>query len=176
VARQSTIKRWEAWVQDSANIDAFFALMEGREGHEPIRFRDACMELKLPYMLMYRYVHDDTGLKARYEAVLKALADDGVHEARKIAAEVPAKRDEVAKAKLQVETAFKVASKWNGERYGDTLRVEKSVTVGVDQALLGRAEELLRLASEKVVAGAELVGGEEAPASLPAARPPVGQE
>lgn len=180
--RQKTIKRFEQWKEEAANVDGFFKLMEGTATVPGKRFRDACVVLKMPYTLMHAFVLGDEKLRARYDAVLAAKADDMMHESLKIArgvrkTNIPAR---VSAAKLEVETMHAVASKWDRDRYGETLRVEKAVTIGVDAALLGTASELLRLVAggrpmkviegEAVHAAEALPPAEDVLARLPAAK------
>jgi hypothetical protein len=141
MARQETVKRFEVWKQDPENIEAFFGLME--RGEAPLRFRDACMQIKVPYTLMHAHVRSQEALHERYLAILAAKADNLAHERLEIADNVKADRDAVAKAKLQCDVRDGLAAKWNKELYGETLRVEKTVSVGVDIGLRGRASELL---------------------------------
>ncbi len=51
--------------------------------------------------------------------------------------------EDVAVRKLQADVALKLASKFDRARYGETVRVEKTVSVGVDAALLSTAAALL---------------------------------
>jgi hypothetical protein len=99
-------------------------------------------------------------LAARYDAARKAWADHNMDEAIAIADEVPADKDEVAKAKLRVEARQVQAKAYNRERWGDKVSVEKNVNINVDAALLASVDDLLRLANEKVV--------KELPAPVPA--------
>lgn len=131
------------------NVEGFFRLMEGEVGKPGLRFRDACMAAKVPYTLMYGFVANDVELKARYEALLAAKADAMAHEALDIADKVRPDRDHVAKAKLQVETRHALASKWDRDRYGERLQVDKHVSVSVDAGLLGTAADLLKVASTR---------------------------
>lgn len=147
MVRKVTIARFEEWRAKPENVEAFFRLMEGREGKKPLRFRDACFELKVPYTLMHGFIHADDGLKRRYERLLEALADQLAHERLEIADKVKPDRDEVAKAKLQCEVRESLESKWYRERYGDKIQIEKNVNVSVDAGLLGTAADLLRMAS-----------------------------
>lgn len=147
MAKQKTIKKFEEWKTDPLNWDAFFSLMEDNGEQVPLRFRDACMAIKMPYTLMHAHVKATPELKARYDSVRAANADRAIHETIEIADDVKdaAEAAAVAAAKLRIETRQKAASKWDKEDYGDTVRVEKSITVSVDQGLLGKASELLRL-------------------------------
>lgn len=95
-----------------------------------------------------------------YDAALKVRAADLALEALSIAdttqagvtrktkadgSEEVTEEDMLGHRKLQVETRLKLASKWDRARYGETVRVEKSVSVSVDAGLLGAAGDLLRL-------------------------------
>lgn len=156
MARMVTTKWFhEVWSKDPENIEAFFRLME--EGEKPLRFRDACMALKVPYMLMFTFVDTSEPLKARYNAAKKARATLMQDERLDIARNVKTDRvSQVMAAKLTCDVLGDQAAKLDREGWGDMLRVEKSVTHTVDAGLLGRAAELL----EKV-----------APSRLPAVLP-----
>jgi hypothetical protein len=140
MARQTTIKAFEQWKLVPENVDGFFALLEG---DEKLTFRNATVAIKQPYTLMWRLVNDSEELKARYDSILAARGDRLAQERLEIADGVKPDRDEVAKARLQVDVRDSLASKWNRERYGETIRVERDVRVGVDVTLRGRASELL---------------------------------
>ncbi len=149
MVRKVTAQRFEEWKAEPANVDAFFRLLEGVGIEKPMRFRDACFAIPVPYTLMHGFVHRDPVLKARYDAVLAAKADALAHESLAIADEVVPDRDHVAKAKLQVETRHALIGKWDRDRYGEKIQVDRNVNVTVDAGLLGRAADLLRLASTK---------------------------
>ncbi len=84
-----------------------------------------------------------------YDAALKVRAADLAFDA--MAAALAATPEDVAVRKLQADVALKLAAKFDRVRFGETVRVEKAVTFGVDAGLLGTAAELLRLRSERVV-------------------------
>lgn len=157
MVRKATAAFFDLWKQDGANVDAFFRLLEGTESKDALRFRDACFELKVPYTLMYSFVHGDPALRGRYEAVLAAKADALAHEALDDVAKAT-DRHTAAVAKVQADTKLRIASKWDAERYGDRLQVDKNVSVTVDAGLLGTAAELLRVAEtrERLVEGETL--------------------
>lgn len=177
--RQKTIRAFDEWRKNAANVDTFFLLMEGTATAPGKRFRDVCVELKVPYTLMHAFVKADVVLKARYDAVRAAKADQFAHEAVEIADEADEEsKAGVAKAKLQVDTRLALASKWDRDDYGDTLRVEKTVTVQADAGLLGLAGELLTKISsrpaEKVIEGvalAQVAGPEPAALQTPGSAP-----
>lgn len=140
--RQKTVRAFEEWVQDEANVEEVLRrVMAGT------KLSKLCAEIKRPYTLLYPFLHSTPELKARYEAALAGRADDLMHETLEIAdgvkgAEEPAV---VSAAKLRIETRQKIASGWNRERYGDTLRVEKTVTHTVDAGLVGTIGDLLKV-------------------------------
>lgn len=170
--RQKTIKRFEQWKEDGANIDAFFRLIEGVGVAKPLRFRDACVALKVPYTLMHAHMKASPDLKARYDAVRAANADQFAHEAVVIAdgADEESKAG-VMKAKLRVDTRLALASKWDRGDYGETLRVEKTVTYGVDAGLVGTIGDLLRVAKREPVTLENELGQADAETPLSAVLP-----
>ncbi len=126
--RLKTIRRFEEWKKVPENIEGFFRLLEGDVGVKPLRFRDACLGAKVPYTLMYVHLHGEPELKARYESILAARADDMMHERLDIAKNVEPERDKVAKAKLECEVLGSTASYWDRERYGERPEVAVNVT------------------------------------------------
>lgn len=87
-----------------------------------------------------------------YDAALKVRAADLALEALEISDEQNEVVTEsgktfdpdVARDKLRVDTRLKLAAKWDRQRYGDSVRVEKSVSVTADAALVGLASDLLK--------------------------------
>ncbi len=77
-----------------------------------------------------------------YDAALKVRAADLAFGAMQEA--LDATPETVAVAKLRADVAMKLASKLDRVRFGETVRVEKSITVGMDAGLLGTAGELLK--------------------------------
>lgn len=124
--RKKTIRRFEEWASEPANIDEFFRLIldggvdeEGKR--KPLRFRDACVALNVPYTLMYPLVHNTAELKERYDAVLRAKAHDYQEETIEIADSVRGSTEpaEVGAAKLAIEARQVAASRLDRERFGD---------------------------------------------------------
>lgn len=165
MARKVTVAAFEVWIAEESNVQLVLDRIVGG-----LTLQKTAVALKQPYTCLQGYFHSTPERLARYEAALAAYADYLQGEAKEIADTVKPDRDHVAKARLQVDVRQNQAKALNRERWGDRLQIEKSVTHGLDEALLGRAEELLRL-PEKVVGG-EVVGGEP-PLPLPASRPPV---
>lgn len=139
---------------DEVNVAAVLQLVsEGRT------LQKASLAVKRPYTCLHQFFHSRPDLEARYAAARKAWADRTMDEALEIADKAPLSKEGVAKARLRVDVRQVQAKAYNRERWGETLTVKKDVTVGVDATLLGRADDLLRLAGEKVV--------NEVPAELP---------
>lgn len=146
--RQKTVRAFEEWVKDESNIDEVLRRVMGGT-----KLSKLCAEIKRPYTLLYPYLHSTPELKGRYEAALAARADDLMHETLEIAdsvrkTKIPAR---VGAAKVAIETRQALASGWNRERYGETLRVEKTVTHGVDAGLVGTIGDLLRVSKREPV-------------------------
>ncbi len=168
MARKTTVKAFEAWIAAEGNVDEVLDRISGG-----LTLQKAALAVKQPYTCLHGFFHGSPELEARYMAARKAWADQKMDEALEIADGVKADKDEVAKAKLQVETRQIQSRAYHRELWGERIQVDKSVTVGVDAALLGRADELLRLAQEKVVVGAEVMAVSVPPAALPEPRSPV---
>ncbi len=140
--RKKTIAAFEEWAKDDANIEEVLRRVMGGT-----KLSRLCAEIKRPYTLLYPYLHSTLELQKRYEAALAARADDLMQETLEIAdsvrkTKIPAR---VGAAKVAIETRQALASGWNRERYGETLRVEKTVTHEVDAGLVGTIGDLLRL-------------------------------
>lgn len=164
--RQKTIRAFEEWVQDDANVqDVLKRVMAGT------KLSKVCAEIKRPYTLLYPHLHSTPELKARYEAALAARADDLMHETLEIAdsvrkTKIPAR---VGAAKVAIEARQALASGWNRERYGETLRMERAPETPSDVGLLGFASELLKLVKTGAAPAERLVG--EGSAAEPVALP-----
>jgi hypothetical protein len=146
VARKTTVKAFGEWIAAPGNEDHVLDLIvSGRT------LQRAAVELKQPYTCLQAHFHSTPELLQRYNLALRSYADFLQGEAKEIADEVVADKDEVAKAKLRVEVRQNQAKALGRDRWGDKLQVEKSVSFEVDQALLGTVSDLLRIAREKVV-------------------------
>jgi hypothetical protein len=168
MARKITIKAFEAWIADEANVvDVLERLAE-------VHLHKVAVAVKQPYTCLYAYFDSTPELQARYEAACRARVSRRADEASDIADDCPPDRDHVAKAKLQIDVRHHHAKSYNPERWGDRLQIDKKISVDADPLLLGKAADLLnRLTArtEKVIEGGEVVG--EVSPALPAARPPA---
>jgi hypothetical protein len=146
LARKATVEAFAVWIADEANVDQLLDLIKGG-----MTLRDAAMALKQPYTCARDYFRSTDELKARLQDAKESCGTALMEEAKEIADEVEPHKDEVAKAKLRIETRHIIAKSFNRPEWGDKVSVEKNVTVGVDKALLASVDDLLRLASEKVI-------------------------
>jgi hypothetical protein len=97
---------------------------------------------------MYALVEGSEVLKGRYQGILRARAEGLAEEALEDV-DGAVDRDTAAAAKVKADTKLRVASKWNAERYGDRLQVDKTVSVSADAGLLQDMGELLKLTKRK---------------------------
>ncbi len=106
-----------------------------------------------------------------FDAAMKVRAADYAIEAMKAA--LAATPEDVAVRKLQADVALKLASKFDRARFGETVRVEKTVSIGVDAGLLGTAGDLLSRMRERIVPGVVGPLVDLTPALPAASRPPA---
>lgn len=136
MARKVTIAAFEKWIAEDGNEELVLEKIASGT-----TLRNAAFELKQPYTCLHPYFHSTPERQVRYDTARKAWADAKMDEAMDIADDVAPDRDAVAKAKLQVETYTSQAKAYNRPRWGETLKVEKEVTVSVD---VGPATRLLQ--------------------------------
>lgn len=79
----------------------------------------------------------------RYAAARVARAEDLAYEAYSASLE-PDTKDDVPAAKLRADIALKLASRFDRDRYGESVKIEKEVNIGVDAGLVGFANDLLK--------------------------------
>jgi len=141
MVRKVTIAAFERWIEDEENVETVLRLIsEGTHLHK------ACVVVKQPYNCLHAYFHSTPERLERYVGARKAWADRKMDEAMDLADGAKPDKGHVAKAKLQVETRENQAKAYHRERWGDQVKVEREVNVGVDAGLLGVAGDLLRLA------------------------------
>ena len=192
MTRLVTIAKFEEWKADPSNVEEIFRLLI----EERLRLRDVAIErLKQPYTCIYRFLHDagerpitendpdrggprNRGMQARYEAALKAIADDIAQEAlaisdeqREVVRPDGSKFDpDVLRDKLRVDTRMRIAEKWDRERYGQKSDIGAGgITVLVDRSCGGAVA--IQAGESRVlvgggVAGERKVSGTEALAVL----------
>jgi len=96
-----------------------------------------------PFSRWYMETHGDLYEKGRI-----ARAEDLV-DAALGAATSDLGKDEVPAAKLKAEILMKVASKYDRNRYGESIQVNKNETFVVDAGLVGLASDLIRKIGSK---------------------------
>lgn len=102
------------------------------------------------------WISENEERKVRYAGALQVKAEMIAHATLDIAD--GSDPEMVGVSKLQIDTRLKLAGKWNRERYGERVSVDKTVNVVVDAGLVGFAGELLaRLSGPGRVVGASTV-------------------
>lgn len=147
----STRRFFDLWVEKPENIEQFFSEMELADGSARQAFVLACRALKIPYTLMFAYVHSQPELKQRYDSFLAAMADRLATEALEDVDGAVCK-DTAAAAKVKADTKLRIAEKWDRERYGERITVDRNVNLTVDAALVGTAGDLLKSLAKRAPA------------------------
>ena len=143
----------ERWERDSVLAETVDVLVQRVAEGEPLKM--ICKSRGWPYSVVAKWVATTPDVFRAYEGALRIAADAMAQETVAIAD--GASNEDVAVAKLQVDTRQKLASKLYRERYG----IHSQVTV-THEAGLG---ERLRRARERVVGdGVEVVDAEVLPA------------
>jgi len=160
--RLKTIRAFEKWKLDEENLAEFFRLIV----EERKRMRDACMVMKVPYRLMYPFLHDGGVMQKRYEGALAAVGDDLVHERLQRAREMRESKTEVPAhvmaAKLECDVLESTAKKWEPARYGEKGGgLGGGIQVYVDRSCGGAVEISAGGATARIALG-------ESPEALPA--------
>ena len=136
------MQRWER--DREAPETAQVVLQRVAEG-EPLK--DVCKSRGWPYALVAQWLHGDEELLARYDAALQMWVDGLAMETIPISDNAdPA---EVAKAALQVKARQWAAEKLYRARYGQTLKVERSVSVTADAGLVETMGALLGMVQRR---------------------------
>jgi hypothetical protein len=143
LARQVTIKSFEKWIADEANVLHVLELIAGG-----LTLQKTSVKVKQPFTCLHAHFHSTPELEARYLAARKAWVAAKKDEAVEIADSVAPDRDHVAKAKLRIEVIDNQAKAYDRDRWGDRVQVEKDVRVTVDA---GPATELLRAAKQRAL-------------------------
>ena len=98
--RSATLARFQEVTSDPGTIDIIcHRVAEGET------FREICEAWNLPYGLMGKWLNEDDARRAQYDGALALWADAEAQRTLRIADDA----EDVAKAKLQVETRLKLA-------------------------------------------------------------------
>lgn len=136
-------QRMQEALQDPGLIDQFCYRVA--EGETP---KEICDSWRLPYGLFSKWIAEDETRKARYETALELRADAIAHESIQIADAA----EDVAKAKLQVDTRTKMAGKWDRKRYGEAQdNVGAALIGGLASAIIEAHKRLEAVERPKVI-------------------------
>lgn len=128
MVQKKTIARFEIWSHDAEAVDALLQRIA-----DGVKLRDACMEVSMPYTLVYPFLNADPQLKARFEsaraAVAESLMDDRLQLKDKALA--AGESHEVMGVKVAAEIMESTAKAWNRERYGEQKDPVVSVNINV---------------------------------------------
>lgn len=97
----------------------------------PETLKDICRAWRVPYGKFCEWILDDRERAEKYSAALRFVAEAEAHAALAIADGVEPERDAVAKAKLQIDTRMRLASKWARDRYGESSEVRHTGQVSL---------------------------------------------
>jgi len=95
-----------------------------------VSLKALCGHYMLEYGLLWAWMIADEDRLARYEMALRGLADSDISETVELAdgADV----ETVAVSKLQIDTRFKRAAKWDKKRYGDDSKSGTTINLGAN--------------------------------------------
>jgi hypothetical protein len=162
LARQVTIRTFEKWIADEANVLHVLELVAGG-----LTLQKTSVKVKQPFTCLHAHFHSTPELEARYLAARKAWVAAKKDEAVEIADSVVPDRDHVAKAKLRIDVIDNQAKAYDRDRWGDRVQVEKDVNVKMDAGLLGDMADLLKIAQTskppRVIEGETLTIEQEKP-------------
>jgi hypothetical protein len=118
--------RWEEATSDPLTLSV--VVQRVAEGET---LKEVCKSRGWPYSLVARWLAEDVGRKAQYDAALSLWGDGLAQEAVAIAdasendvsvddeGRERVNADVIQRSKLRVDTRLKLASKWDRDRYGD---------------------------------------------------------
>lgn len=129
----------QRWGRDCELPETSVVICQRVAEGEPLKL--VCKSRGWPYSLVAQWLHGDEALLARYDAALRIWVDGLAAETILIADE--SDPENVAAAALQVKARQWAAEKLHRARYGQTLKVERSVSVVADAGLIGLAGDLL---------------------------------
>lgn len=107
------------------------------DADRPETLKDICRAWRVPYGKFCEWILDDRERAEKYSAALRFVAEAEAHAALAIADGVEPERDAVAKAKLQIDTRMRLASKWARDRYGESSEVRHTGQVSLVAVLSG---------------------------------------
>ena len=155
--------RWEAALADPARLwdEALQRVLEGESLKKFARSRG------FPVLRFQEWVTESAERAGQYERALVLRADEiavealeisnateeGVIVTEKADGSVETKREDMlGHRKLKIDTRMKLASKWDRNRYGDSVRVEhmREVTLNLRFGVMGKVEQLAAIEADRV--------------------------
>lgn len=132
-------KRWEEreWVRGQGEgwwEDIFDRIASGKSPSEIAK------EYGVRYAILARVIYEDEDKAREYEKALQIAADGYAHEVIGIA---DRSDDDVGDRKLRIDSRMKLASKWNRQRYGDTLTVNRNEARPSEDEILAKIRSLV---------------------------------
>lgn len=167
MARQVTVRAFEEWIKDAANVERVLELIAGGK-----TLQKAALAVKQPYTCLHPFFHDGAEMEKKYGAARKAWVDFKNDELVAKVEAVKPDRDHVAKLKLESDVIANQSKAYHRERWGERLQVEKNVNVSADAALIGTVAQLL-LSGRKRPGVTIDAPGQVSDAEPPAARLPA---
>ena len=146
MARKTTIRAFGEWAKAEGNIAGVLERIAGG-----LTLQKAAVAVKQPYTCLHGYFEATPELKDRLAGARRAWVQARKDSLVEKVDTLKPDKDHVARLKLEHEIIDNQAKAYHREMWGERLQVEKSVTVEVDEGLLGSVDELLRLAREKVL-------------------------
>ena len=132
------VARWELVRGEPETMDILaLRVMEG----EPLR--DICRAWGVPHGLVGKWIAESPERMQVYKGALAIWGDAEAQSTIGIAD--GASPEDMSVCKLQIDTRLKLAAKWNQEMYGDRVKVENSLGVGLiaDEQVLNSMAALL---------------------------------
>lgn|SRR5574341_260646 len=113
MARKITIAKFQEWIADEENVSAVLDRIAGG-----MTLHKASVMFGWPYTCLRDFFESTGERKAQYEAARKSWADAVMDEAIELADGCKPNKDDVAKAKLQIETRMNQAGAYHRDRWG----------------------------------------------------------
>ena len=146
MARKVTIRAFNEWVKSEANVASVLEIVAGG-----LTLQKASRVIHQPFTCLHSYFESTPELKAALAGARRSWVQSRKDALVEKVDELPADKDHVARLKLEHEIIDNQAKAYHREMWGERLHVDKTVTVEVDEGLLGSVDELLRIAREKVL-------------------------
>lgn len=147
--------RYVALIENPASLDMLVQRV-AEEGSLP----SICKSLDVPHGRVLTWLMADIQRYQLYLRALEVFAHQKVSETIPLADDVPANKDAVAKANLQVNTRFRVAKHHAPALYAEKVEVKHSGVVTFSHALQGVAARRLAAKKEPLTVEGEVIKDE----------------